>query len=151
MPKIEKRETELRDAYWTRFDKLFPAPMYFRMNVQDVRTSGYPDSQLLGFKRATFWEFKHATPLFKTYGLQEITAQIVNQKTYCRYVIFIERPVTVLTQTTSTPQIDSSIWVVHPDQIRNCGGKLDNVKPEVVFGSFDFDALASFMHNVHMP
>jgi hypothetical protein len=137
--KIEKRETPLREAYWARFDKLYPTPMYWRMNVQDVRTSGYPDSQLLGFKKASFWEFKHATPRFKTYGLQEITCQIINQKTFCRYVLFNEY------------NDMTSIWVVHPDQVRNCGGKIDNIEPEEGFDGFDFDALAHYMHRVHRP
>lgn len=136
--KIEKRETELRDAYFKRFDKLYPGPMYFRMHVQDVRTSGYPDTQLLGFGRATFWEFKHATPTFKTYGLQEITAQIIDSKTFCRYIIFVQ------------DEVGASIWIVHPSQIRNCAGKLDHVTPEHRF-DWDFDAVAQYMHSVHTP
>jgi hypothetical protein len=65
MPKINKRENELKGAYWQRFDVLTKPGTFFRMNVQDVRTSGYADSQLLGNKIASFWEFKHATPNFK--------------------------------------------------------------------------------------
>jgi hypothetical protein len=139
MPKINKRENELKGAYWQRFDVLTKPGTFFRMNVQDVRTSGYADSQLLGNKIASFWEFKHATPNFKTYGLQEITAQMVDLHTYCRYVLFVEFDGHMAT------------WIVHPDNVRNSAGILTRIEPEYKVSGHDFDWLADFMKKVHRP
>lgn len=143
MPKttIEKRENELKTAFWQRFDHLFnrPTPRYFVLNIQDVRKCGYPDTALLGYQRTSYWEFKHATPDFKTQGVQEITCQIIDRHTFCRYIIFHE-----------DAGVQSTL-IVHPRDVRNKGGRTRGMLVEVSYPGFDFDALAHYIHGAHRP
>jgi hypothetical protein len=134
---IPKRETELRDAFWKRFEHLFPH--YLVLNHQDVRSSGHPDSTLSGYIKTSWWEFKHATPTFTTYKLQELTCARLDNRSFCRYIIFKET------------HDSSMILVVRPSQILGKKGRLDDVAAESCVNGFDFDWLASIVHRAHKP
>lgn len=135
--KIEKRENEIKDAYWKRFEHIYPAHYYFVMQHQDVRNSGYPDNSLNGFGFSSWWEFKHATPNFSSHGLQELTCMRLAKHSYCRYVLFYEHRDMLKT------------LIVHPRDVYQRDGKLADMKIEAEFGGHNFDELAAFMNHVH--
>lgn len=136
---VAKRENEIKSAFFKRFEVLYPVRLYTVLQHQDVRKPGHPDSSVHGFGKSSFWEFKHATPNFSTYALQEITCARLQKHTYCRYVLFFEYRDTL------------KILIAKPSDVRRRQGKIDEVKIEVEFGEHDFDTLAHFIHNVHQP
>ena len=136
--RIEKREDEIKAAYWNRFAQLHPVSEYFVTQHQDVRKSGYPDNMLHGYGHSTSWEFKHATPNFSSPGIQELTCLRLAQRSYCRYVIFYECRELLRT------------LIIHPRQLQGKGGKIIGVSFEVAFDGFAFDELAKFMHIIHV-
>jgi len=138
--RIEKRENELKDAYWKRFEQMYPPSVYFAMQHQDVRKSGYPDSSLHGLGRSSHWEFKHATPNFSSPGIQEITCgRLARHSFSCLYVLFVEVGNVLQTR------------IVHPRDIFGQDGNLARVQFADSWAGHDFDRLAKFMDTLHRP
>lgn len=137
MPKIEKRETAIKTAFFARFDELFNIRQFFVQHNQDVRKSGWPDTIIHGFSHATSWEFKHGTPNFSSPGIQEVTCSRIAKHSYCRYVIFFETP------------HEQKTLIAHPRCVIGREGKTRNIQCEVEFDGFAFDQLASFIHAIH--
>jgi hypothetical protein len=80
-----KREAALKSAFTRELKRRFP-----RFVVLLLATGGAPDRLIVGNGHATFWEMKHATPAFKSTGLQELTACRLAEQGYCRYVLWWE-------------------------------------------------------------
>lgn len=136
---VEKRESEIKDAFWRRFEELYAAPYYFVMQLQDVRNGGHPDNCVNGYGRSTWWEFKHATPNFSSPGLQELTCVRLAKHSYCRYVLFYEH------------RDESKTLITHPRYVHQKHGKLADIHIEVEFAGHNFDQLAAYIHAVHFP
>jgi hypothetical protein len=135
--KIEKRETPIKTAFFKHFDARFDIHDFFIQHNQDVRKSGWPDTIIHGFGCATSWEFKHATPNFSSPGIQEVTCGRIARHSFCRYVLFFE---------TAKRQ---NILIARPRNVIGRKGKTNDIVAETVLDGFDFDALASFIYDVH--
>lgn len=140
MTKIEKREGELKgdclDEIDTQLGRLF-----FALQLQDVRKSGHPDIALNGFDKTTWWEFKHATPRFRSPEIQAYTCQRLAQRSYCRYVIYTEYG--------GNGRMDVRTAIYHPDEIRGCKGNLDGLMPEIEWRGLAHAHVANFMYLAH--
>jgi hypothetical protein len=137
--RVEKRENEIKDAYWAHFAESYPASLFFAMQHQDVRKPGYPDSCLHGFGRSSYWEFKHATPNFKSPGLQELNCRRIARHGFsCLYVIFVEHNNIFQTR------------ICHPRDVFEQRGKLANISFLDSWQGHDFIRLAKFMHDLHV-
>jgi hypothetical protein len=136
MSYIEKREDDIKQAFWARFKVLYPA--YFVLSHQEVRKAGYPDNSVSGYAKTSWWEFKHATPNFLSPMIQEMTCARLARFSYCRYIIFYE----------SREQLQTLIY--HPRMILGNKGVFKLLGEfEVCFNGFAFDDVAAFINNVH--
>jgi hypothetical protein len=82
---MSKREAELKAALMRELKR--QCPEFF---VFFLATAGAADRGIAGNGRATFWEFKHATPHFDSPGNQVLACCRLDRQCYCRYVIWWE-------------------------------------------------------------
>lgn len=133
---------------------------YFVQSHQDVRKSGFPDIALHGEGVCTSWEFKHATPRFSSPGIQEWTCRRIAKSSYCRYVIYVENFAyedsmiadTLTTRARSSRTLQKSMkttWIVNPDEIAGCDGRLEEITPDSILCGFDHIAVVRYMASVH--
>lgn len=82
-----KREAELKAAAMRELKRQEP-----RYIVLLLATAGGPDRVIVGNGKVTAWEFKHATPDFKSPDLQELFAMRLDAHGLrTRYVVWQER------------------------------------------------------------
>jgi hypothetical protein len=135
--RIARRENAIKGQFLDHFDTKFKTD-YFVMQHQDMRKAGGPDISIHGNKRSTLWEFKHATPLFDSHGIQELTCmRLALRAFFCAYVVFFET------------EDQHSTYVLKPSDIYQRKGSIVGVTPIVVFNGFDFEALSNFIHHKH--
>lgn len=129
-----KRENELKARQCEVIRERMPG--FVLQLHQQVRGSGTPDLSLDGLARTSWWEFKHATPDFKSPGIQEVTCCRLAAASFCRYVIFYDDGRRKETQ------------IVKPTDVRD---RLDFRSIKVEFGwvGFKFEEVADFMRQVH--
>jgi|SRR6185436_505840 len=82
-------------------------PHFVALRHEDVRTRGIPDLSLTGLGRTTWWECKHATPDFKSQGIQELTMLRLAAAGYARYIIWREE----------ADGSDKQTLIVHPEHL----------------------------------
>jgi len=128
--KIPKREGELRSQLMDEIAIVLPIPRYIAFRHEDVRSIGIPDISLTGHKFQSWWETKHATPDFYSFGLQELTCKRLAQVGYCRYIIYFETAAGCKT------------LIVHPKH-------LTDLTPEAEASGHDHRFVAEFMKSVH--
>lgn len=81
-----KREAALKAAFTKEL--LSQQPTWLSLLQQ---TAGAPDRAIVGNSTTSWWEFKHATPDFRSPGLQELMCLRIAQHAPCFYVIWRER------------------------------------------------------------
>lgn len=80
-----KREAELKSAFSQTLRRRLPT-FYTLL----LASAGAPDRAIIGAGKTSWLEFKHATPSFRSPGLQELTCMRLAIAGYCRYVIWYE-------------------------------------------------------------
>lgn len=128
-----KREAELKAAFGRELARLRP-----EFVVLTYATAGAPDRSITGCGVTTHWEFKHATPGFRSPGLQELTCMRLAVQGACRYVIWYE----------SASGQDKRTLIVHPQRFseRRPTGIFD-IEASCV--GFDVGWLAHYVVNFH--
>lgn len=109
---------------------LLPAPRYMAFRHEDVRSVGIPDISVTSHRFTSWWETKHATPDFYTFGLQELNCKRLAQVGFCRYIIWFE-----------TPEVCKTL-IVHPKH-------LTDLTPEAEAVGHDHHFITEFMRSVH--
>ena len=83
---MSKREGQLKSAFTAEFRRQHPQYLMLLL-----ATGGGPDRLIVGNGKVSFWEFKHATPSFRSPGRQELVClRLVEQDIHCRYVLWWE-------------------------------------------------------------
>jgi hypothetical protein len=60
--------------------------------IEDRFTSGWPDIEVIGKARTSYWEAKHADPSWTTHGIQELTMmRLAAASFHARYIIWEEK------------------------------------------------------------
>lgn len=80
-----KREAELKSQFRKTMHRMLPS-----FYLLEYATNGAPDREIVGNGISTRWEFKHATPTFKSPLDQELTCCRLAAAAHCRYVIWWE-------------------------------------------------------------
>lgn len=125
---IPKREAELKSALMEEI--AFSLHRYWAFRHEDIRRKAIPDISLTGHKFTSWWEAKHATPTFFSFGLQELTCRRLAVAGYCRYIVYFE------------VGCDLRTLIVHPRH-------LHELTPEVEVPGHDHRFVAEFMRKVH--
>lgn len=137
MTRIEKREAELQASSLDALKELC-GESFFAMTLQHVRKSGHPDAAISALQSTSWWEFKHATPRFKSPGIQEYTCVRLSHRSYCRYVIYFEEGAIRKT------------LIVRPEALAGCKGRVERIESiEHTFEGHDFAAVAVCIQQVH--
>lgn len=115
MTHIHKREAEFKSKFKQELKRQLPN-FYLLM----VATKGVADRVVVGNKRTSFWEFKHATPTFDSPGDQELMCMRLNVAGYCRYVVFWESAAGIGSRTMIvTPKAvhERKSWLLEPEEV----------------------------------
>jgi len=153
---IPKREDELKEHLFDAA-KVLPSS-YFLLPIQDVRKSGTPDFTLNGEQYASWWEVKHATPHFRSPGIQEVICKRLSRTSFCRYIIYVEAKIKwsehVLPNLSKTHDgIERFTVIIHPDFVFGRKGKLDWAMAlsdaDAVIDGFDHEKVVEHMRSVH--
>lgn len=106
-------------------------PGYVCQRHEDRFTSGWPDISVTGNGHTSYWEVKHATPDWKSNGIQELTMLRLAHASFCaRYIFYYEK------------QDAKRTLIVHPDNLKS----LDSDEETV---GFDHKWLVAFIEKVH--
>lgn len=128
---ITKEEAKLKAAFMRELVLQLPDFVTLR-----YATAGAPDREIVGNNFVSFFEFKHATPRFRSPGNQELTMCRLARVAYARYVIWRE-----------TPHGGKSTMIVHPLIIHERTGW--DLVPEAVTIGFDHEWLVEQVKRVH--
>lgn len=82
---VNKEEGRLKLAFTKELKR--QAPDFL---VLHYLTNGAPDREVVGNGKTSRWEFKHATPNFRSPGDQELMCARLAERGHCRYVIWLE-------------------------------------------------------------
>lgn len=134
---IHKRENELKAQSVAEVERQF-GTLFFALPLQDVRKSGHPDVTFSAFDKTTWWEYKHATPRFRSPGIQEHICQRLAHTSYCRYVIYFEDKHS-MTRTA----------IYHPEDVAGCKGDLSCADPEIEWRGIAHAHVANFIYLAH--
>ena len=129
--KVRKEEGKLKAAFQRELDRQLPDFVTLR-----YATAGAPDREIVGNHFVSHFEFKHATPEFRSQGLQELTMCRLAVVGYARYVIWRE-----------TPYGGKSTLIVHPREVHERTGW--DLVPELVTIDFDHGWLVEQIKTVH--
>lgn len=137
------KEEDIHKARLIECLKITLGTSYFVQAPQDIRKSGNPDLILSGDGKMSQWEIKHATPRFLCPEIQRWTCSRIAKSAYCRYVIFVEGfwP--------NDDHLRKETWIVHPDRLAECKGRLTNVRPEIMYPGYNHLAVVLHMQSVH--
>jgi hypothetical protein len=80
---------------------------------EDGTTAGIPDISVDGLRRTTWWEVKHASPDFSSFGLQELMMLRLATHAWAAFYIIYE--------TRKSGRMDESrfTYIVHPSHFAN--------------------------------
>lgn len=134
MSHIEKEEDHHKAKLCTQIRGMMPG--FVLQLHQQVRGSGTPDLSLDGLARSSWWELKHATPDFKSPGIQEVTCCRLAAASFCRYIIFFDNGHRKETQ------------IVRPVDVRD-RSDFNSIRVEFGWAGFNYAAVADFMRKVH--
>lgn len=66
-------------------------PGFVCQRIEDRFTSGWPDIEVIGKARTSYWEAKHADPSWATHGIQELTMlRLASASFHARYIFWHE-------------------------------------------------------------
>src|SRR6266496_3357318 len=82
---MDKQEARLKSAFMKELRRQLPSFIV----LQHV-TPGAPDRAIVGNGKTSFWECKHGTPSFVSFGHQELFCMRLAQEAYCRYLVWQE-------------------------------------------------------------
>ena len=106
-------------------------PGFVCQRIEDRFTSGWPDIEVVGCGRTSYWEVKHADPAWKSHGIQELTMlRLAASSFHARYIFFHEKKGIKRTM------------IVHPND-------LENLLPEAWTAGFDQRWLVEHIRKVH--
>lgn len=144
MPRIPKRESELKAALVKAV--AIADPSLLVLQLQESNRAGVADVLIAGYRAITLWELKHATPLFASPHIQQITCRQLAKAGHCRYIVYAEQAY----------NSRRSIRVVHPDEVFRVDvehKKLDFrlMTPIVSYESISYDhqLIAAYIVSVH--
>ncbi len=124
-----KREADLKAALMRELRARLSG--FICQRIEDRFTSGWPDIEIVGSARTSYWEVKHADPSWTTHGIQELTMmRLAAASFYARYIFFHEKKGVKRT------------LIVHPKNIRD-------LLPDVWCVGFDMKWLAEYTKKVH--
>ncbi len=127
---MEKREAELKSLFTKEMKRQLPGFL-----MLSYATNGAPDRTIIGQGVQTNWEFKHATPDFRSPGDQELMCMRLAAAGHCRYVIWHEvRSI----QTT---------MIVHPHEIHYGHNRI--LISETRCSGFDMKWLVEYIRKEH--
>lgn len=112
--------------------ELKQVPGFVALRHEDVRTAGIPDLSVTGHGRTTWWEFKHADPVIRSFRYQELTMQRLATAGFARYVIWLQHANGTAKRT----------LIVHPRQF-------DVLRTEHWCSGFDHHFVVDYMKQVH--
>lgn len=124
-----KREAELKAAFMMEFKKQLPEFLILR-----YITNGAPDREIIGNGITTRWEYKHATPDFRSPDDQELMCMRLAVQAHCRYVIWFE----------SRSGTGQRTMIVHPRQVHD-----KSLLPLESCAGFDHRWLVGEIRKVH--
>lgn len=130
-------ESKLKSALMKCLQRGLPSWVHLRL--EDVRESGHPDILSIGYGRAASLEVKHATPRFKSKGIQELTMLRLAVVSIAYYVVYWE----------DERGDNKRTFIVHPKRI---GESLEGFEPrgsERVFNGHDHAAVVDWLGNLH--
>lgn len=138
---IPKRESEFKAALAKRVTSLLPG--WVRFGHADLRP-GVPDWSLTGLGATSWWEFKHATPMFESRGHQELMCLRLEGAGRCRYVIWAE----------NADGTNQRTLIVRPRAFRFAPrhGLLRDVREidvEATFAGFEHDSVIQWIKKFH--
>ena len=108
-------------------------PKFMIMPHEDVRSNGYPDWSVAAYGRDSWWEWKHGTPHFDSYGYQELTMKRLSTASYhARYIILLE----------DEDGSNRRSLIVHPD-------KFSTLEPEAETVGFNYHWILEQIRKVH--
>ena len=132
---ISKIEGELKRKFGVELKR--QAPDFLSLRYE---TNGGPDREVVGLGKTTRWEFKHATPDFRSPGDQELTCARLAAIAHCRYVIWTE----------DRDGTNKRTWIVHPREVLGKKGKsLNIVRIEDGCREFDMQWLVQYVLKEH--
>lgn len=135
--KISKQESELRSKFMIVAKADPVLSKFVLIRHEDVRTGGIADLEVVGNRRTTHWEFKHATPEFESPGLQELMMLRLAGADHARYIVFWQ----------SRHGIGKRTMIVHPREVHNRKNWL--LVPEEVTPGFDMKWLCRQIAEAH--
>lgn len=111
---IHKREAEFKSDFAKELKRQYPN-FYLLL----LLTRGAADRLVVGNKRYSLWEFKHATPTFDSPGDQELMCMRLNVAGYCRYVVFWESLAGSHRTMIVTPKAvhERKSWLLEPEEV----------------------------------
>jgi hypothetical protein len=127
---IFKREAELKSSFGEELKRQLPGFLSLSYS-----TNGAPDREIVGAGITTRWEFKHATPTFRSPGDQELMCMRLAAAGHCRYVIWHE-----------VKGIEKTM-IAHPKEIHRRDGW--NIHAEAWCVGFDMKWLVSQIKKEH--
>lgn len=129
---VEQEERKLTGQLMERF-KLLPRSFVVERHEQKI-THGTPDICITGNWVTSRWEVKHATPNFKTKGIQELTMNRIALAGYAQYVVYWQKP-----------NLGKRTYIVHP---RDIGKDPESEWKDFIEG-FDHDFVLNRVKDVH--
>ena len=132
MVTTSKREGELKALFAAELKRQAPDFLILR-----YATNGAPDRSVVGNGRQSNWEFKHATPDFRSPGDQELMCARLTKAGHCQYVIWMEEI-----------GVEETL-IVHPRDVLGRNGKGRGIVPQAWCNRFDMKWLVSQVLKEH--
>lgn len=104
-------------------------PKFVSFRLEDKMTKGIPDIVITGRGKTTWWEAKHGTPDFDSYGLQELTMLRLAGAGVAYYIIWLEKE-------------GKQTLIVHPRNIQS-------LIPEISWVGFNHKAVVEYIRAIH--
>ena len=127
---IPKREAELKSKFGEEVKRQLPDFLSLSYS-----TNGAPDREIIGAGITTRWEFKFATPTFRSPGDQELMCMRLAAAGHCRYVLWRE-----------TKGIQKTM-IVHPKAVYHRAGW--EIDAEAWCVGFDMKWLIDYVRKEH--
>lgn len=131
---INKEEDRLKHLFCAELKR--QAPDFL---VLHYLTNGAPDREVIGNGITSRWEFKHATPDFRSPGDQELMCVRLAEQGHCMYVVWIE---------TAEGQNPMTL-IVHPREVFGRKGKSKGMQYRTLCDGFDMKWLVTEVLKAH--
>ena len=124
---VNKQESTLKGNLMTHLRAM---KGYLPIRHEDVSTSGIPDISITGYNFTSWLEVKHATPSFKSPGIQELMCLRLAAAGHCRYLIYYEKGAIKRT------------LIIHPKHLKD-------LQPEAFCIGFDHEFVVDYIRQIH--